>query len=151
MGSSQLDGSVEICVNGLWGRVCGNIWNYLSATVVCRQLGQPLGKYASKSSSLHACMCLQYFNTFHIKHAWLFHAITVIPYAPGYRGQLAAMTAILSGSSVQQPLLYYEMHGRTPTNQQSCMNFVITNLRSRRTWSNCCNNYQLVAEFLPLN
>lgn len=38
-GQTPLDGRVEVCLDGLWGSVCGNMWDYRDATVVCRQLG----------------------------------------------------------------------------------------------------------------
>ena len=38
-GSSKYEGTVEICVNNLWGTVCDSSWNTNDARVVCRQLG----------------------------------------------------------------------------------------------------------------
>ena len=32
-------GRVEVCVNGVWGSVCGSGWNKNSAFVVCKNLG----------------------------------------------------------------------------------------------------------------
>ena len=37
-------GIVEICINGLWHRVCGVNWGYQNSFVVCRQLGYPATK-----------------------------------------------------------------------------------------------------------
>ena len=45
-GNSYLEGRVEVCVNGLWGTVCNNNWDFYDAIVVCRELGHStVGKY----------------------------------------------------------------------------------------------------------
>ena len=40
-GSTNSTGRLEVCGNGVWGRVCNNLqyWGVENARVVCRQLG----------------------------------------------------------------------------------------------------------------
>ena len=38
-GRRSSEGSVQICVNGVWGHVCGYYWSADNARVVCHQLG----------------------------------------------------------------------------------------------------------------
>ena len=38
-GGRPSEGSVQICVDGVWGHVCGGHWTAVNAKVVCRQLG----------------------------------------------------------------------------------------------------------------
>ena len=38
-GSNDQEGRVEICLNGVWGTVCDDLFNFTDASVACRQLG----------------------------------------------------------------------------------------------------------------
>lgn len=38
-GSSELEGRVEVCVDGVWGTVCSDLWGAEESSVACRQLG----------------------------------------------------------------------------------------------------------------
>ena len=38
-GSIAQEGRVEVCVNGVWGSVCGSGWTKQAAFVICKQAG----------------------------------------------------------------------------------------------------------------
>lgn len=43
-GSSNYTGRLEVCINGVWGTVCGNVWNNVNTRTACSQMGFPGGR-----------------------------------------------------------------------------------------------------------
>jgi hypothetical protein len=53
-GSSELEGRVEVCVDGVWGTVCSDLWGAEESSVACRQLG-----FSQTGKASHYFTCCQ--------------------------------------------------------------------------------------------
>ena len=40
-GKSELEGTVEMCIDGAWGTVVGSLLSFQTARLICEQLGYP--------------------------------------------------------------------------------------------------------------
>ena len=38
-GSTKYEGRVEVCINRVWGTICGTYWSTRDSNIVCKQLG----------------------------------------------------------------------------------------------------------------
>ena len=51
-GEMEREGRVEMCFNGVWGAVCANGWDDITANITCSQLGYSLGNHTFILSGL---------------------------------------------------------------------------------------------------
>ena len=38
-GVLEQEGRIEVCIDGVWGSICGTGWNKIDAYVLCKQVG----------------------------------------------------------------------------------------------------------------
>ena len=41
-GKNDREGTLRVCISGVWSTVCNSGWNSQDAAVICRQLGFPI-------------------------------------------------------------------------------------------------------------
>ena len=56
-GQNHLQGTVQICVGGVWGTVCGDGFGTLDAQVICRQLG-----FGTRGNHIKSITCVRHWQ-----------------------------------------------------------------------------------------
>ena len=54
-GRNELEGRVEVCMDGVWGTVCNDLWSMENTAVVCNQLG--FGKWNLSCVKAEILLC----------------------------------------------------------------------------------------------
>ena len=54
-GPSPRVGRVEVCVKNIWGTICNTTWNFMSAAIICKQLGYSSYGNMKIVNSSHLC------------------------------------------------------------------------------------------------
>ena len=63
-GVLEREGRVDVCINGVWGSICGYGWNAIDGYVLCKQLGFDDSGLQSRHSLVHVdCVNLLSFTS----------------------------------------------------------------------------------------
>lgn len=65
-GSTAREGRVEFCLNSMWGTVCGNGWDRVDASIVCRQLGFSSAGNPNSVEQLQLAVCATIWEFMHL-------------------------------------------------------------------------------------
>ena len=106
-GRRASEGSVQICVDGVWGHVCGGSWSAANTKVVCRQLGY------STMCKLNATLYLT------------LHIVLIENYLCNYPLTVYSPSFSLFNGGSQQPIIYGRMScSGSEQTLSSCSNYV---------------------------